>query len=114
MLVDLPSPTLPSWQELGFFWVSQWLLTEKSSRVSLCSLGKNGGRMRKEFCSTLSLLCYLPLKPPSEAVSKPLWGFWMGDARRREESGMAVAAGRGQKCCGRIIREAKTWAVEMC
>lgn len=49
--------------------------------------------MRKEFCSTVSLLCSPPIKTPPEAVSKPLWGFWTGNVRRREESGMAVAAG---------------------
>lgn len=36
MLVDLLSPSLSSWQELGFF--SQQPPTEKASRVSLCFL----------------------------------------------------------------------------
>lgn len=76
--------------------------------------GGMGEGWERSFVAPSPLSPHLPLKPPPEAVFQPPRACWAEDAGRREEAGMAVAAGREQKRCRRIVREAKTWAVEMC
>lgn len=56
-------------------------------------LGGMGEGWERSFVALSPLSPHLPLKPPPEAVFKSLWGCWVGDARRREEAGMAIAAG---------------------
>lgn len=89
VLADLTSASLPSWQELFF------PLGRGTQALEFLSapLGEMREEWERSFVALSPLSPHLPLKPPPEAIFKPLWECWVGDARRREEAGMAVAAG---------------------